>query len=216
MCRVLTRCACALTLSAGVAVAQAPVAGQPLGPQPAARVPEFRVVDQERDTVSSIVTGQEAGIGNGPTLAVGTAHVFVQAAASDGTVAPGSRFSLSIEITPRKGMHVYAPGPHTYQTVGFTVAGQGLLEAGLLRYPPSEIYYFAPLDERVEVYQRVFTLVQDLAVLATPDAQKTLAGRKTLTVTGQLEYQACDDRVCYAPAQVPLAFTLDLTPRPPR
>ena len=109
-------------------------------------------------------------------------------------------------------MHVYAPGTHTYQTVKFTVAGQSWLKLQPLRYPASEIYYFAPLDERVEVYQQAFTLVQDLTVLATAEVQKQLAGQKTVTVAGQLEYQACDDKVCYAPTAVPLSFTLDLTP----
>ncbi len=77
---------------------------------------------------------------------------------------------------------------------------------------PKEIYSFAPLDERVEVYQKAFTLVQDLTVLATADVQKPLAGQKTVTVPGQLEYQACDDKVCCAPTAVPLNFTLELTP----
>ena len=81
-----------------------------------------------------------------------------------------------------------------------------------LKYPASEIYHFVPLDERVEVYQKSFTLVQDLTVLATPEVQKQLAGQTTLTVAGQLEYQACDDKVCYAPTKVPISFTLDLTP----
>ena len=51
-----------------------------------------------------------------------------------------------------------------------------------------------------------------LTVLATPEVQKQLAGQMTVTIAGQLEYQACDDKVCYAPTTVPLNFTLDLTP----
>ncbi len=172
----------------------------------------FEEAYQERNTVSSILTRQGAGVGTGPALTVRTSHLIVQAAASDGLVAPGSRFSLSLEVTPLPGMHVYAPGTHTYQTVRFTAGGASWLKTHALHYPPSEIYYFAPLDERVEVYQRAFTLVQDLTVLATPDVQKALAGQKTVTIEGQLEYQACDDKVCYAPARVPITFTLDLAP----
>ena len=80
-----------------------------------------------------------------------------------------------------------------------------------MKYPPSEIYYFAPLDERVETYIKPFTLVQDVTVLGTPEARKALAGQKSVTVSGTLEYQACDDKVCYAPTKVPLSFTLDVT-----
>jgi hypothetical protein len=114
-------------------------------------------------------------------------------------------------------MHVYAPGTHGYQVVTFTAAPQTWLKTHPLTYPPSEIYHFVPLDERVETYQRPFTLVQDLTILATPDAQKLLAGQTTLTISGRLEYQACDDKVCYNPSSVPIAVTLELTPllRPP-
>ena len=93
----------------------------------------------------------------------------------------------------------------------FTADSRSWLKVHPLRYPPSEIYHFVPLDERVETYQKAFTLTQDLTILATQDVQKQLAAEKTLTVSGQLEYQACDDKVCYAPAKVPLSFTLDLT-----
>jgi hypothetical protein len=67
-----------------------------------------------------------------------------------------------------------------------------------------------PLDERVETYLKPFTLVQDLAVPGTAEARTALAGQKSVTVSGTLEYQACDDKVCYAPAKVPLSFTLDV------
>ncbi len=172
----------------------------------------FEEAYQERNTVSSILTRQGNGVGNGPVQTVRTSHVTVQAAASDGVVSPGSRFVLSLEVTPRKGMHVYAPGKHTYQTVAFVPTAQPWLKAYPLKYPASEIYHFVPLDERVEVYQKPFTLVQDLTVLATPEVQKLLAGQTTLIVAGQLEYQACDDKVCYAPTKVPVSLTLDLTP----
>ena len=145
-----------------------------------------------------------------------TSHLTVQAAASPASVAPGGKLSLAIEVSPRRGMHVYAPGKHDYQIVRFTPDGRSWLTAAPLKYPPSEIYHFVPLDERVETYLKPFTLVQDLTILATPEAQKQLAGETTVTVSGTLEYQACDDKICYAPAKVPLSFTLELTrPVPP-
>ncbi|MEZ5416786.1 MAG: protein-disulfide reductase DsbD family protein [Vicinamibacterales bacterium] len=166
---------------------------------------------QERNTVASILA-REGAPGQGPIVSAQTAHLSVQATASDGVVAPGQRITLTLEVTPARGMHVYAPGNHTYQVIRFQLAGGSpWLRANPLVYPPSEIYHFVPLDERVETYQRAFTLRQDVTVLATPDAQKALADQTSLTVAGRLEYQACDDKVCYAPASVPITFTLDLT-----
>lgn len=171
----------------------------------------FETVYQERNTVASILTRQ-GGAGSGPSVTATTAQLTVQAVASDQIVAPGSRISLAIQVSPARGMHVYAPGKHDYQVIRFVPAERTWLKAHPVAYPPSEIYHFVPLDERVETYQRPFTLVQDLTVLATPEVQKQLAGQTSLTVDGRLEYQACDDKVCYAPSSVPLSFTFDLTP----
>ena len=70
-------------------------------------------------------------------------------------------------------MHVYAPGKHDYRVVRLTIDPQPWLRAHDTRYPPSEIYHFKPLDERVEVYSKPFRLVQDVTILATPEVQKT-------------------------------------------
>jgi len=60
--------------------------------------------------------------------------------------------------------------------------------------------------------------VQDATILATADMQKLLAGMETMTLSGKLDYQACDDTLCFAPASVPVSVTLRMTPldrRPP-
>ena len=89
-----------------------------------------------------------------------------------------------------------------------------------MNYPASEIYLFRPLNERVQVYQKPFTLVQELIVEGTPQAQAAFRGKDSLTLMGTLEYQACDDKVCYTPASIPLTWTLEfrglVTERPSR
>jgi hypothetical protein len=79
-----------------------------------------------------------------------------------------------------------------------------------MEFPPSEIYYFAPLDERVPVYQEAFTLLQEAVVEGSVEAARALAEIDALTLSGTFEYQACDDSLCYPPVSVPLSFTLDL------
>ena len=74
-------------------------------------------------------------------------------------------------------------------------------------YPPSEIYHFKELDEKVETYGKPFKLVQDVTILNTPAAKKALAA-SPLKLSGTLQYQACDDKVCYAPTKVPVSFDL--------
>ena len=40
--------------------------------------------------------------------------------------------------------------------------------------------------------------------------QKLLGSMPSATITGALEYQACDDKVCFNPARVPISFTVTL------
>ena len=118
--------------------------------------------------------------------------------------------SLTINVTPKPGMHLYAPGKHDYQVVKVTVDPQPWLRLQDTVYPPSEIYHFKPLDERVEVFMKPFRLRRDLTLLATPEAQKLLAALPSVTITGALEYQACDDKVCFNPTRVPFSVAVSL------
>jgi hypothetical protein len=88
------------------------------------------------------------------------------------------------------------------------------------KYPTSETYFFKPLNERVLVFQKPFTLVQELVLEGTPAAQAAYRGKDSITIEGSLDYQACDDKVCFNPVSVPLTWTLGLktlvTERAPR
>lgn len=172
----------------------------------------FEEAYQERNTVASVLARTGTSVGSGPVVTRSTPHLSVTAGATDGVVSPGSRFSIVFEVTPNRGMHVYAPGKHTYQVVSVEFDAQPWLTAHPLTYPASEIYHFKPLDERVEVYMKPFRLVQDVTIGATPAVQKQLAGQKQITLTGRLQYQACDDKVCYMPTTVPLSWTMEMTP----
>ena len=136
-----------------------------------------------------------------------TMHLTVNTSISAAEIAPGQKLSLSFDITPKRGMHVYAPGKHEYQVIAVKLDPQPWMKVPATNYPPSEIYFFKELDEKVETYGKPFTLVQDITVLNTAAAKKALAA-SPIRLSGRLEYQACDDKVCYAPTKVPVSFTL--------
>jgi peroxiredoxin len=170
----------------------------------------FEQAYQERNTVASILLklgdpGQQVD-----AQRVTTDHAEITTYVSDQVVAPGTVFSVVVEVTPRPGMHLYAPGKHNYRVVSLRLDGHPFLQARPLRYPASEIYHFKPLDERVEVYQQPFRLVQDVVVSASADARKALAAVTSLTVTGTLDYQACDDRVCFLSKSVPVKASVNV------
>jgi len=45
---------------------------------------------------------------------------------------------------------------------------------------------------------------------ASPQGQAALKDMTALTITGVLNYQACDDKVCFTPQTVPLTWTVGL------
>ena len=176
----------------------------------------------ERNTVSNIL--MRLGTAGAPVQAVqaSTQHLDLRAYASDASAALGTRFSLAVDVTPKRNMHVYAPGAASYRVITLAIVPQPHVRTMPTRYPPSEIYHFVPLNERVPVYQKPFTLLMDVVPEATAEARKALTGKNELVITGTLEYQACDDKICYNPVSLPLSWKVALTPnvagapQPPR
>jgi hypothetical protein len=164
----------------------------------------------ERNTVSSVLLRMGAGSPPVQATKASTDHLALTTYPSDGTVAPGTRFTLAIDVTPKRGMHVYAPGASNYRVIALNMTPVPGVRMMPLRYPASEIYHFKPLNERVQVYQKPFTLLMDLVPEGTPDARKLYAGKTELVLNGTLEYQACDDKICYNPVSLPLSWRVGL------
>jgi peroxiredoxin len=166
----------------------------------------------ERNTVSSIVMRLGDRKGTVAGTKVSTAHFDLTAYPSDSVIAPGNRIGLAMEIKPGPRMHVYAPGASNYRVISLQLDTQPFVRTVPMKYPASEIYHFKPLNERVPAFQKPFTLIQEVVVEGTPQAQAAFRGKDSLTLTGTLEYQACDDKICYNPASVPLSWTLSFRP----
>lgn len=166
----------------------------------------------ERNTVSSLLL--KVGAQAAPVAAtnVSSAHLDVTTYPSDAAIAPGNRFSLVMDVKPGPGIHVYAPGAKGYRAIALAIAPQANIRVLPTQYPTAQIYFFKPLNERVRVFQKPFTLVQEVILEGTPQAQAALRGKENLTLTGSLDYQACDDKQCFNPISVPLSWTLTLRP----
>lgn len=168
----------------------------------------FEEAYQERNTVASILLKLGDAGHEIDAQRITTDHVEITTYVSDQVVAPGTLFSIVADLTPRPGMHVYAPGAHSYKVIALRLDAQPLLLTRPLRYPAAEIYVFKPLNERVEVFQKPFRLVQDVALKGSPDARKALASVESLAITGTLEYQACDDKMCFISKSIPVTYNV--------
>ena len=106
-----------------------------------------------------------------------TPHLTVESSISHPAASPGARLKVTLDVTPRRTMHVYAPGKHDYQVVTLALDPQPWATLEPTKYPPSERYYFAPLNETVEVYLEPFPL--DARADPARHARGTQGARRT-------------------------------------
>jgi DsbC/DsbD-like thiol-disulfide interchange protein len=142
-------------------------------------------------------------------VSAATPHLTVRATPSATEVTPGARISIAVDITPKPGMHVYAPGGN-YPAVAVRMEPQPFVRAHDVEYPQAQMYFYQPLNEHALVYSEAFRLVMDLTVGETSDPKARGSAPSRLTLKGALEYQACDDQVCYLPTSVPLQWAVKI------
>jgi peroxiredoxin len=167
----------------------------------------FESAYQERTTVGSMLVrlGNDIDIA---AMKISSPQLEISTYATDQTVAPGTHFSIVLDVKPAARVHVYAPGAADYKVIALTVKPQPGLLVRAAQYPTPEDYFFRPLNEHVPVFQKPFRLAQDLMIDASAETQAALKDVASMTVNGMLSYQACDDKVCFAPQSVPLAWTV--------
>lgn len=172
----------------------------------------FEEFYRERNTTTNVML--KLGMGLSPIAAVEgeTAHLKFTAYPSNTSVTVGTRFSLALDVIPGPKMHVYAPGAEEkgYRVIGFNLDQPEIARIEPVSYPESEIYYFEPLDEHVPVYQEKFTILQEVVMNGDARAEEVMSTLDALTLTGTLDYQACDDAICFLPQSIPVSFTVDL------
>ena len=127
-------------------------------------------------------------------------HAAILGSPAELSGAAGARLALFVDVTPKPGIHVYAPGTQDYIPITVKLNAQPEIKAGKVAYPKSETMIFA--DEKVPVFQKPFRLTQDVTL------DKSAKPGSTVTVSGTVNYQACDDRVCYAPESAPVSWTI--------
>ena len=169
----------------------------------------FETAYQERDTISSILV-RLGGRVDAPAQKVSTPHLEITSFSTDQVATPGTHFSLVLDIAPAARIHVYAPGVSGYKPIVLTLQPRPGVVARAAIFPRAEDYFFAPLNEHVAVYQKPFRIVQDVMIDPSPTGMAALKDQSTVTIAATLDYQACDDTVCFIPKSVPVQWTVSL------
>ena len=160
--------------------------------------------------VGLMLIGASASLAAQAAATRDTKHLKFTVSVAPRTVSAGDRITLLVDVSPKARMHVYAPGSK-YRPITITIKPQRALTIEQPVYPRAESYYFKPLNETEPAYQKPFRLQVGMTI---EEVEPSAAGSdSTITIAGALDYQACDDRVCYLPESIPLRWTMKVNAR---
>ena len=129
-------------------------------------------------------------------------HATIVASPNDVSGKAGEKLVLFVDVTPKPGMHVYAPGNADYIPITVKLNPVAEVKAGKLAYPKSEVITLA--DEKVSVFQKPFRLTQDVTL------DKSAKPGSTVAVAATVNFQACDDKVCYPPENASVSWSVSV------
>lgn len=134
------------------------------------------------------------------------AHVSFRVEGVPATAAPGKEYELALVLEIAEGWHINAnPASFDYLIpTKLTLDKTPGLRLASVSYPKGEPYRLAAIEKPLVVYEKTVRIPFRVAVArgATPGS---------LAASGQLSVQACDDKTCLAPSQMPVRFTLKIS-----
>lgn len=169
----------------------------------------FEAKYRERLTGNDVLSRMFPELGEDVTDTVQAPHLQLTAEQSDRVSFPGNLVTLTAEVKLPADVHVYARGTKGYKTVKLAIDSMPDFELRRTSYPPAKDLYLPAIKETVPVFEGAFQIRQDMKVNSTAEFSNSLGpDGKMITIKGKLEYQACDDKMCFMPASVPLEWHL--------
>src|SRR6266478_3427553 len=163
---------------------------------------------RQRYTSADILAHQFNLIPTSAKTEVEGRQLKLTASASNSIVATGQRVALVLDIDLKPNMHVYAPGVEGYIAIDWKMKESDAAAVHEVIFPPSVKLLLPAIGETVPVYKDHFRLTRDITIGADAKVRAALDSSGNLVVEGTLHYQACDDRLCYLPQQLPVKWTL--------
>ena len=122
-------------------------------------------------------------------------------------IRPGGNADVEMDFQVKPGFHINSnkPGSDLLLPTVVKLSPPTNIGVGSLEYPPGreQSFEFSP-SEKLSVYTGDFTVTAKVGA-----AKNMPAGR--FRVHGFLTYQACDDRACYPPTKLPIAFDVKVS-----
>jgi hypothetical protein len=132
-------------------------------------------------------------------------HVSVVASTSTPDLPVDGHVVLMVDVTPKPGVHVYAAGASELTPVAIVMTPVTGLRFGKAKYPaPGTPPSLTAAPDPAPAYYAPFRIEQRMSMV------KGARPGKSVTVSGALNYQACDAKTCYPATSLPITWTLNV------
>jgi hypothetical protein len=173
----------------------------------------FEAKYRERLTGNSLIAKLFPELGQEVTDTIEAPHLQVALEQSDKIAFPGTHITLAAAVRLPADVHVYAPGTQGYKPIKLVIDATLEVEVKPAVYPASQTLYLPAIKERVPVFEGTFRINQDVKISSSAGFWGSIGkDGKPLTITGKLEYQACDKTMCYVPTSVPVKWQVQVFP----
>src|SRR5262249_31613575 len=131
-------------------------------------------------------------------------QIAVMPSTSTATAAKGETLTLWADVTPNKNIHVYATDKQGFTPLSLKVVPQPGIAIGKVTYPPAETGFTPGIDMMVPIpmYTKPFRVAQAITISSSAKSGDTL------TIAGAINYQACDDRLCFPATALPVTWAV--------
>ncbi len=173
----------------------------------------FEAKYRERLSGNNVISKLFPELGAEVADTVEAPHLQVAVQQSDRFGVPGSLVTLTAEVRLPPDVHVYAPGTKGYRPINLVIDTLPGMQFRPAVYPHPKILFLRAIKEKVPVFEGTFHISQDIRVNTAASFASSLGtDGKTFTISGKLEYQACDEQICYLPTFVPVKWQLQVLP----
>jgi len=129
-------------------------------------------------------------------------HATVAAASSSTSAAPGSTVTIYADVTPNPSIHIYAEGAKDFTPVSLVLTPNAAVSAGKAKFPKPDVASAPGAIDSVPAYKQPFRIAIPLTIKSSSKSGDVVS------VAGAVNYQACDDRLCYPVTAAPVTWKI--------
>jgi len=175
----------------------------------------FEAKYTNRFTANSVIAKLFPALTQEVSQSLEAPHLRLTLSQSDRIVVPGSRLTLIVDVELPPDVHVYSPGVKGYKPIQLLLHPSGGIEPAPAIYPSSKTLYLQAIKEQVPVFEGKFRITQDVTIPVSKvgaGVRALLGSANTVSIAGELQYQACDATICYPPTSAPVKWEVKVEP----